>query len=198
MTELISASDPDVVGRVADVLVDGGVAVIPTDTVYGLAALPDDADAMARLFALKGRSADAPVAVLCATPMQALSIAGTLSATAAVLAARHWPGPLTLVLPRHPDLDWELGPPVATIGVRCPDHPLIQRVTDRVGPIAATSANRHGAPTPTSAVVAADSLTGPVDLVVDGGEIEGSASTVVDATGAEPRLLRPGPIPLGE
>lgn len=192
--ETIDASDPAAADRIAEVLVAGGVAVLPTDTVYGLAAMPDDRAALARVFALKGRSADVPVAVLCATPAQALASAGAVRASAAVLAAQHWPGPLTLVLPRHPDLEWDLGEPRSTIGVRCPDHELIRRVTDRVGPIAATSANRHGEPTPTTASAAADSLTGPVDLIVDGGEIEGSASTVVDATGERPVVLRQGPV----
>ncbi len=194
MTDVVGASDADAVERIVDVLVAGGVVVLPTDTVYGLAALPDDGDAMARLFELKGRAATVPVAVLCATPMQALSIAGTVSSTAAVLAGRHWPGPLTLVLPRDPDLDWDLGEPRSTIGVRCPDHRLVRRVAERTGPIAATSANRHGQPTPSTAADAAASLTGAVELVVDGGEIVGSASTVVDATGPEPVVLREGPI----
>lgn len=198
MTEIISASDLDAAARIGETLVGGGVVVAPTDTVYGLLALPDDADAITRIFALKGRSADVPVAVLCASTMQAFSIAGTLSASAAVLAAAHWPGPLTLVLPRQPDLEWDIGEPRSTIGVRCPDHALVRRVAENVGPIAATSANRHGEPTATTAAEAAASLTGPVDLVVDGGEIAGTASTVVDATVEPLRVLRQGPIQLGE
>jgi L-threonylcarbamoyladenylate synthase len=182
--------------RVAAVLVDGGVVVVPTDTVYGLAACPDDADAVARLFALKGRGAQVPVAVLCGSATQALSLAGNVGSDAAVLAARHWPGPLTLVLPRDPDLEWDLGEPRTTIGVRCPDHDLIRAVCERVGPVAVTSANRHGAATEPEASPAAASLLGPVDLVVDGGTLAGSASTVVDATGSALRILRPGPIPL--
>lgn len=198
MTTSVPAAADDAVDRIADVLVGGGVVVVPTDTVYGLAALPDDAAAIARIFDLKGRSGDVPVAVLCATPVQALSVAGTVSAEAAVLAGRHWPGPLTLVLPRADDLGWELGEPRSTIGLRCPDHALIRRVAERVGPIAATSANRHGEPTPATAAAAAASLTGPVDLVVDGGEILGTASTVVDATGDALRVLRQGPVTITE
>lgn len=192
--ETIEADAPDAVDRIADVLLRGGVAVLPTDTVYGLAAMPDDGEALARLFRLKGRAADVPIAVLCATPTQALTAAGAVRASAAVLASQHWPGPLTLVLPRHPDLEWDLGEPRSTIGVRCPDHDLIRQVADRIGPIAATSANRHGEPTPSTAAAAAASLTGSVDLVVDGGEIVGSASTVVDATGEHPVVLRQGPL----
>lgn len=190
----IDASDPEAIDRLAAALVGGGVVVLPTDTVYGLAALPDDPDAIARIFELKGRAADVPIAVLCGSPVQALSLSGAVSAGAAVLAGSHWPGALTLVLSRHPDLEWELGEPQTTIGVRCPDHALVRRLTDRVGPIAVTSANRHGEPTASTASAAAESLTGPVDVVVDGGEIVGTASTVVDATGDEPVVLRQGPV----
>lgn len=194
MTDTVDVDDPRAPAQVTAVLLDGGVVVLPTDTVYGLAASPDDSDALRRLFTLKGRAADVPVAVLCASATQALSLAGTVNAPAAVLAARHWPGPLTLVLPRSGDLEWDLGEPRSTIGVRCPDHALIRSVTTDLGPIAVTSANRHGEPTPTTAAAAASSLTGPVDLVVDGGILAGNASTVVDATVDPVRVLRAGPI----
>lgn len=194
MADVVAADDPGAPSRVAAVLLDGGVVVLPTDTVYGLAASPDDADALQRLFTLKGRAADVPVAVLCASATQALSLAGTVNVPAAVLAARHWPGPLTLVLPRNGDLEWDLGEPRSTIGVRCPDHGLIRSVTTDLGPIAVTSANRHGEPTPTDAATAAASLAGPVDLIVDGGILAGNASTVVDATVDPVRVLRAGPI----
>lgn len=198
MTETVLATDPSSIAsaaaRAAEVLVEGGVVVLPTDTVYGLAACPDDPDAVARVFELKGRGADVPVAVLCAGPVQALGLAGTVHAEAARLAGEHWPGPLTLVLPRDPDLDWSLGEPRHTIGVRCPDHPLIRAVAERIGPIATTSANRHGEPTPTTAADAAASLTGPVDLVVDGGTLAGSASSVIAVLDGEPEVLRAGPV----
>lgn len=198
MTETIAATDGPTAAaaadRVADVLSAGGVAVIPTDTVYGLAACPDDPEAVARLFDLKGRSTDVPIAVLCATPVQALSLAGTVDAEAARLAGEHWPGPLTLVLPRHPDLDWSLGEPSQTIGVRCPDHPLVRAVAGRIGPIAVTSANRHGEPTPADAASAAASLTAAVDLVVDGGTLPGAASSVIRVLDGETTVLRAGPI----
>lgn len=194
MAETIAIDDPRAVPLVASVLLDGGVVVLPTDTVYGLAASPDDPEALRRLFTLKGREADVPIAVLCASAGQALSLAGTVNAPAALLAARHWPGPLTLVLPRGGDLEWDLGEPRTTIGVRCPDHDLVRAVTGDLGPIAVTSANRHGEPTPTTAEAAAGSLTGPVDLVVDGGTLAGNASTVVDATVDPVRVLRAGPI----
>ena len=186
--------DDGATDRVAEVLRTGGVVVVPTDTVYGLAAAADRADAVARLFELKGRRADVPVAVLCADADQALALAGDVGPTTARLAEIHWPGPLTLVLPRRRGLDWELGEPTATIGVRCPAHPLVRAVAARIGPIAVTSANRHGQPTPATARNAAAVLTGPVDLVVDGGELVGVASTVVDLVAEPPRILRQGPL----
>lgn len=188
----VSADASGVVERLAAVLAGGGVAVLPTDTVYGLAAAAPEADAVHRLFALKGRAADVPIAVLCADAGQALALAGPIPPVAATLAAEHWPGPLTLVLRRRADLAWELGEPPDTIGLRCPDHDLVRAVAARVGPLATTSANRHGSPTPATAGDAAASLTGPVDLVVDGGRVDGEPSTVVDLTGATPRVLRRG------
>lgn len=198
MTEIVRVGDPDTVARTAAVLRAGGVVVLPTDTVYGLAALPGIAGATSRIFDLKGRSATVPMAVLCASAIDALGLAGELSPSARHLAEAHWPGPLTLVLPRRGDLRWDLGEPATTIGVRCPDDPFVRAVTAEVGPIAATSANRHGQPTPSDAEDAAAALTGPVDLVVDGGPLPGSASTVVDATGDPLRVLREGPIAIDD
>ncbi|MDZ7674994.1 MAG: L-threonylcarbamoyladenylate synthase [Acidimicrobiales bacterium] len=199
MTEVVHLSAHGTVAtasKIADVLVEGGTVVLPTDTVYGLAACPDDPGALKRLFELKGRDADVPIAVLCGTAVQALSLAGTIGTAAARLAAQHWPGPLTMVLPRRGDLGWALGEPANTIGVRCPDDPVVQAVAARIGPIATTSANRHGDPTPTTADAVVASLLGPVDLVVDGGERPGSASTVVVVDGDRLDVLRPGPLDL--
>ena len=123
---------------------------------------------------------------------QAMALTVGASPLALELAAAHWPGPLTMVLPRRPGLGWALGEPAGTIGLRCPDHHLVRALAARVGPLATTSANRHGQPTPGSAVEAADQLLGPVDLVIDGGALSGTPSTVVDVTGEVPRVLRQG------
>ncbi|HEY5888191.1 MAG TPA: L-threonylcarbamoyladenylate synthase, partial [Acidimicrobiales bacterium] len=192
-----------VVGRVPDLapnaaiatLRAGGAVVVPTDTVYGVAVRADLPGAVDRLAALKDRAAEQPVAVLVASIEQADTV-GVLSAAARRLAERWWPGPLTLVLARHPGLDWDLGDPADTVGVRVPDHDLVRGLATAVGPLATTSANRHGEPTPPTAAEAAAILTGPPDLVVDGGRCAGVASTVVDATGVEPVVLRAGPIEL--
>lgn len=172
----------------------GEAVVLPTDTVYGVAALPAVAGATARLRTLKERGADAPFAVLVADRAQAAEVA-ELPPRATRLADAHWPGPLTLVLPRTAAASrWDLGGDPSTIGIRSPDHPLIQAVARAAGPIATTSANRHGRPTPPTAAEAASALTGEVALTVDGGRLPGTASTVVDLTGPEPRTLREGPI----
>ena len=168
MTELVVVGDdaaagapgPDVVARVAGVLRDGGVVVLPTDTVYGAAALPGVPRATDRLFALKGRGADVPLAVLCAGADQALALADPDGVDDDVrrIAARLWPGPLTLVLPRRPGLGLALGEPATTVGLRCPDHALVRALAAEVGPLATTSANRHGEPTPATAAEAAAAL----------------------------------------
>ena len=185
------------VDEIVAVLERGGVVVLPTDTVYGLAALPTSRDAVERVFALKGRRADVPIAVLCASSVQALALAEPVPGMDAV-AERFWPGPLTLVLPRRAGVDLHLGDPEHTIGLRVPDHDLVRAVAGRVGPIATTSANRHGEPTDPTAAGASASLVGEPDLVVDDGRLEGSASTVVDATGTPWAALREGAISAAE
>jgi L-threonylcarbamoyladenylate synthase len=111
------------------------------------------------------------------------------------LAARFWPGPLTLVLPRRPEAaGLALGGEADTVGVRCPDDGFVRALARRVGPVATTSANRHGQPTPATAEEAAAALTGEVAVVVDGGPRDGVPSTVVDCTGSELRVLRRGAI----
>lgn len=174
-----------------DALRRGEVVGIPTDTVYGLAVIPSLPGAVDGLFIAKGRPASVPVAVLVsdADAAQALSEATLPGA----LIDRHWPGPLTLVVRRRADVDWELGGDPTTIGVRCPDHTLVRELSASVGPLATTSANLHGRPSPTSASGVADEMLGaPVALVLDGGECAGAPSTVVDVTAESPVVLREG------
>ena len=177
----------------ADVLRQGGAVVVPTDTVYGLAVRADLPGAAGRLAACKGRAAEQPIAVLVDSVAQAEEVA-IVPAWARVLVDRWWPGPLTLVLRRRPGVDWDLGQPAATLGVRVPAHGGLRALAAAVGPLATTSANGHGLPTPPTAAAAAGALDRGPDLVVDGGRCEGAASTVVDATGDVPLVLRAGPI----
>jgi L-threonylcarbamoyladenylate synthase len=179
----------------------GEVVVLPTETVYGLAALPGIPGATAKIFALKGRGADVPLAVLCADADQALALADDPSDAVLRAAKELWPGPLTLVLRRRLDLGYELGEPSTTIGVRCPDHHLVRALAAEVGPIAATSANRHGEPTPGTAAEVAALFGDGVAAVIDDGPCTGQPSTVVDATSDDPAdwvVLREGAITLDQ
>ena len=193
----IAESDPHAFERIVAVLLEGRTVLIPTDTVYGVGAVPSIPGATDRVFALKERSLASPLAVLVADVEQARTLVERPSPEVAGWMEEFWPGPLTLVLPRSTAAaSLALGGPGDTIGVRCPDHDLVRAVAAEVGPIATTSANRHGAATPTTAAAAAAALVGPVDLVVDGGERGTLASTVVDATWVSWRLLREGAIPI--
>lgn len=171
--------------------------VLPTDTVYGVAALPGVARATEVLFALKDRSQRQPLAVLVADVAQALDLVAEPADHVRAWMEELWPGPLTLVLPRSPPArSLALGGDDATIGVRCPDHRFVRTLAAEVGPVATTSANRSGEATPTTAAAAAASLTGAVDLVIDGGAAGLVASTVVDATAGTWQVLRAGALPI--
>lgn len=178
-------------------LVAGGAVVVPTDTVYGVAVRADLPGAVDVLAGLKGRAAEQPVAVLVASVGQAEEV-GELPDWARPIVERWWPGPLTLVLRRRAGLGWDLGEPSATVGVRVPDHDLVRALAEVVGPLATTSANRHGEATPPTAEAAARALARPPAAVLDGGRCEAAPSTVLDATAATPAVLREGAIPAGE
>lgn len=174
----------------------GEVVVMPTDTVYGVGVSPEVSGATARLFSLKGRSFDSPLAVLCADAGQALSLAESPSEAVRRVAESLWPGPLTLVLRRRADLTYELGAPSTTIGVRCPDHALVRAIAAKVGPVATSSANPHGQPTPRTAAGVIKELGGRVAVVLDGGPCDGAPSTVIDVTTHRLRVLRQGALSL--
>ena len=165
----------------------GAIVVVPTDTVYGLAARADDADAMARLFALKGRDDAKSIAVLVGD----LGQARTLTPHRLDRFAPYWPGPLTVVVPRAAGAVLHIGADNATVGIRCPDDSFVRRLALEVGPIAASSANASGAATPATAGEIAG-LFPSVSIVVDGGPRRGVASTVLDATVDPPVVLRAG------
>ncbi|MGC8627726.1 MAG: L-threonylcarbamoyladenylate synthase [Acidimicrobiales bacterium] len=179
-------------------LAAGDIIAIPTDTVYGLAADPFRTGASDRLFRLKGRPRRLELPVLVAGEEQALSLCTAVPAAARRLMERFWPGPLTIVLPRRPDLAADLGEDDATIGIRCPAHPVPLAICAAAGPVAATSANRHGQPPLTSAQAVAAELGTEVAVVLDGGTCAGLSSNVVDCTGERPKQLRVGPLAWAE
>jgi L-threonylcarbamoyladenylate synthase len=216
---VLDAADPAALAAAAAALAGGYVVAVPTDTVYGLAVDPTDADAVAGLFTLKDRPDGVPLPVLVDGLEQAMALADPFGDVAARLAERFWPGPLTLVLPRRAGIALHLGGAAlldtghgtaphqadrhagssGTVGVRCPDHAMLRALCRASGPLAVSSANRHGEPPCTTAVdvlatFAGASAAAPV-LVLDGGRCDGVVSTVVDATGAEPHLLREGALP---
>jgi tRNA threonylcarbamoyl adenosine modification protein (Sua5/YciO/YrdC/YwlC family) len=182
-----------VLEEAAAALARGEVVAVPTDTVYGVAVDPVQPRAMEALVRAKGRPADLAVAVLVAGVAQAETV-GILDDRARRLAARFWPGGLTLVVDRRPAVAWPLGGDPTSIGLRWPGHPVPTALAARVGPLATTSANRHGRPPLETAAEVEDELGGDVALVVDGGRCAGLASTVVDCRGGQVRILREGRI----
>lgn len=185
---------PDVIGAAAAALADGDIIGIPTDTVYGLAADPWHSGAADRLFLLKGRPRNVELPVLVANEAQALELTTSVPSSARRLMEAFWPGALTIVLPRRPEVDADLGDGDETIGVRCPGHPVPRALCEKAGPIATTSANRHGEAPLTTASALVERMPG-VTLVLDAGVCAGEPSTVVDSTGDVPKLLRAGAIP---
>jgi L-threonylcarbamoyladenylate synthase len=181
----------------ATALMAGAVVAIPTDTVYGLAVDPQRPGATDLVFALKHRPASLELPVLVADLAQADALAGPdgLSTMALRLADRFWPGSLTMVVRRRPGVDWDLGGDGRTVGLRHPAHLVVQGLCRSVGPLATTSANRHGQPPITTAAALRREFGDGIALVVDGGECAGAPSTVVDLTGEAPRCIREGAVP---
>jgi L-threonylcarbamoyladenylate synthase len=183
------------ISAAVDALVTGEIVGLPTDTVYGLAADPFQPAAVDRIFAAKGRPRAVELPLLVAGADQLDRLAERVPDAALRVMARFWPGGLTVILPRRPDLTVELGENRATIGVRCPAHPVPLAVCARLGPIATTSANRHGEPPFGTAGEVAAAFAGAVRVVLDAGAGAGEPSTVVDFSGPAPRLLRAGALP---
>jgi len=197
MNRVVPASAPGAVRAAAAALADGEVVAVPTDTVYGLAVDPTQPEAVHRLFALKGRPSDVPLPVLVASSEQVGVVAGELGPAARSLGERYWPGPLTLVVPRRPGFTVDLGGPASargTVGVRRPDQPVVVALCELLGPLAVTSANRHGAAPATTAEEVVEAFAGADQptVVLDGGVCRGVPSTVVECRGPASRCLREG------
>ena len=197
----VDPSNPRPVARAASAatraLRAGGLVVMPTETVYGIACRPDDPAATARLFDAKRRPRGLNLPVLTATADEALELADAPE-EAAVLAAEFWPGPLTMVLPRSAaSMTWEIGDERETIGVRVPGLSLTRAVLQEAGPLGVTSANRSGEPPAQDRDALVDAFGDAVSVyLVTGGRLEGSPSTVVDLTHLpRARILRRGGVP---
>lgn len=176
---------------------NGGLVVLPTDTVYGVGADAFDGAAVQRLLDAKGRGRDMPPPVLISAAVTADALARSIPGYARALIDAFWPGPLTLVLPQQLSLQWDLGDTRGTVALRMPDHALARELLERTGPLAVSSANLTGQPAALEAAEADRMLGDSVDVVVDGGRSPGGeASTIVDATGDQGRILRLGALSL--
>lgn len=180
--------------KAAEVLRAGGLVALPTETVYGLGANAEDPAAVSRIFQVKGRPPTHPLIVHIGGAEQLDEWVEEVPATARLLAEHFWPGPLTLVLRRGRRVPLEATGGLETVAVRVPDHPLALALLETFGGgVTAPSANRFGSVSPTTAHHVRAELGDAVDFVLDGGPCEvGVESTIVDATGEVPSILRPG------
>ena len=192
----VTGSDEAAVAAGAQALAQGRLVAFPTETVYGLGADARDPDAVARIFAAKGRPQDHPLICHVASAGDAAALVDGITPDARALADAFWPGPLTLVMPRSPAVPDAVTGGRHTVAVRVPAHPVaIALLRAFGGPVAAPSANRFGRPSPTRAADVADELGDAVDVILDGGPCAiGIESTVVDMTTDPPQVLRPGRI----
>ena len=182
----------------------GGLAIMPTDTVYGIAADAFSPDAVAGLLAAKGRDRQSPPPVLVPDLQTLTALAEQVPAAVTALAEAFWPGPLTIIVRAQPSLSWDLGETKGTVALRMPANDVALGLLAETGPLAVSSANRHGEPASTTAAGPAEALAESVAVVLDAGEVgEGyepheadgrsqNGSTIVDATGERIRIVRQG------
>jgi tRNA threonylcarbamoyl adenosine modification protein (Sua5/YciO/YrdC/YwlC family) len=173
----------------------GGLVVLPTDTVYGIGADAFTPSAVNALLAAKGRGRNVPPPVLVGSVRAAAALAETLGPFGQDLIDEFWPGALTLVFRAAPTLKWDLGDTRGTVAVRMPLHPVALDLLRRTGPMAVSSANKHGSPAATTAADARSQLGASVSVYLDGGPCADNVpSTIVDLTASMPRVLRSGVI----
>ena len=195
-TIILSTDKDNSIPRALDVLKRGGLVAFPTDTVYGVGALAFDEKAVESIYAAKDRPVEKAIPILIGGPEDLGKVTAEVPPIAAKLAARFWPGPLTLVIPKHPNLP-EVVSASPTVGVRVPDHPVARALLRAAGPMAVTSANISGGDSPKNAEEVSRQLNGRIPLILDGGETPGGVpSTVVNCLGTEPAILREGPVTL--
>ncbi|NUQ60633.1 MAG: threonylcarbamoyl-AMP synthase [Anaerolineales bacterium] len=192
-TEIVPAS---AIARALKALKTGGIVALPTDTVYGLGALAFDNAAIESLYKAKDRPLEKAIPILIGDLSDLDKIGFDIPDMALRFASRFWPGPLTCVIPKKPTLPRAVSA-TSTVAVRIPNHPDALALLRAAGPMAVTSANISGAQNPTSAREVYDQLNGRIPLILDGGETPGGIpSTLVDCAGAQPVILREGPITL--
>ncbi len=195
-TLLFNSATQEAIDTCADIIKNGGIVGIPTETVYGLAANALDGAAVAKIFVAKGRPQDNPLIVHIAEFDELRPLVSDIPRAALELAAAFWPGPLTMVLPKSGIVPDEVTAGLDTVAVRMPSHPVAHELIKRAGvPLAAPSANSSGLPSPTSAKHVLDDMDGKIDALLDGGDCSvGVESTVITLAADTPRVLRPGGI----
>lgn len=194
-TSVIKQSNPQSTEIARGILEACGIIAIPTDTVYGIACLVNERESIQRLYAIKERELIKAIPVLIAKLEQISSITASFPSAANTLSQHYWPGALTLIVNKHPDLPLELTS-YPTVGIRMPDHDWLRSLMRSCGPLAATSANISGQPSLSTAQEVLDKLSGRIDLLIDGGTcVGGIPSTVIDCTLSPVKVLREGGIP---
>ncbi|MET0473131.1 MAG: L-threonylcarbamoyladenylate synthase [Mycobacterium sp.] len=199
MTETFDCADVSQratgITRAVNALKDGHLVVMPTDTVYGIGADAFDGAAVAALLSAKGRGRDMPVPVLVGSWHTIDGLVYSVPQSARELIQAFWPGALSLVVQQAPSLQWDLGDAHGTVMLRMPLHPVAIEILREVGPMAVSSANVSGRPAAVTAADARSQLGDLVDVYLEAGpSAQGAASTIVDLTGAQPRVLREGPV----
>ena len=196
ITKFYKKCDEKELLEAAQILKDGGLVAIPTETVYGLAANAYNGDAVTRVYEAKGRPTDNPMIVHISSIDEIHPLVTDFPESARALADAFWPGPLTMILPKSDLVPREVAPRLETVAVRMPSHPIARKIIELAGcPLAAPSANSSGSPSPTTAQHVLHDLDGKINAVVDGGECDvGIESTVITLATNPPRLLRPGGI----
>ena len=199
MTQFLDCRSPDNRGQAIDAATaavkSGRLVVMPTDTVYGIGADAFDSQAVAALLAAKGRGRDMPVGVLVGSWHTIDGLVYSVSESARELIRAFWPGALSLVVQQAPSLQWDLGDARGTVMLRMPLQPVAIELLRQTGPMAVSSANVSGQPPAATAEEARAQLGDLVDVYLDGGTAEQqAASTILDLTGSQPRILRDGPV----
>jgi L-threonylcarbamoyladenylate synthase len=199
MTDVFDCADPEQRSRgiasAAAAVKNGGLVVLPTDTVYGIGADAFDSSAVAALLSAKGRGRDMPVGVLVGSWHTIDGLALMVPQSTRDLIRAFWPGALSLVVRQAPSLQWDLGDARGTVMLRMPLHPVAIELLREVGPMAVSSANVSGRPSAVDAGEARSQLGDLVDVYLDAGPAaQQAASTILDLTGTQPRILRSGPV----
>ena len=193
-TTVLSADAPDVTQYAFEILKKGGLVALPTDTVYGIGALAFDGKAVEAIYVAKDRPVEKAIPILIAEVMDLNKVALKISYTVRRLASRFWPGPLTCIIPKKPTLPTAVSA-TDTVGVRIPDQAITRILLRLTGPMAVTSANISGQPSPCTADEVYAQLNGRIPLIIDGGTTTGGfPSTVVDCSTSELKIVREGPI----